>query len=387
MTDPNESAPVSTVGSPGEFEALLWRTGELLRTGEFATADATIHKALDLRPRDAKARSLLGLVHFKSGRQQEARDTYLALASEFPGDASIQLNLGLVELKLGALDAAVAALEQSVRLDTTNERARQYLELARRVRAQAHGTVADLERPEATPGLAGGLGIRTPVPGTGILGGGRAALEPRFEPPQPVTAFAASRLVLPPASAGAFSLAPGGALAIQVHGEIYTRTDGLVSSVSGVTFEPARRRQRGLTVEHSFGDGPSAMFLARGDGQLIAVPRGGHFHALSLDQDVLYVREDLLYAFEPALNWENGRAPGGEPTLVQFRGTGAVALQVPRDPFCVKLDGAATLYADAGALVGWIGRVVPRALPAEPGARRFLECSGEGVLVFEAPPG
>jgi uncharacterized protein (AIM24 family) len=170
---------------------------------------------------------------------------------------------------------------------------------------------------------------------------------------------------------------------MRVRGELYTRTDGLVSSAGNLAFEPAHRRQRGLQTEKAFGAGEAAMFVARGEGEMIAVPRGARFFALSLVEDILYVREDTIYAFEAELNWENGRAPGGEPELVQFRGSGSLALRTQREPFCVKLDPEATLYAEASSLIGWIGRVVPRALPAEPGAPRFLECTGEGVLIYD----
>ena len=74
----------------------------------------------------------------------------------------------------------------------------------------------------------------------------------------------------------------------------------------------------------------------------------------------------------------------GEPPLVQLRGSGAVVLRTRREPFCVKVEPDEIQYADATALVGWIGRVVPRALPeTEPGAPRILECVGEGVLIYE----
>ncbi|HJZ88337.1 MAG TPA: tetratricopeptide repeat protein, partial [Polyangia bacterium] len=122
---------------PIDFESLLWRTGELLRAGDADRAAVTIQEALQLKPRDSKARSLLGLVYFKIGKQSEARALYRELAAEFPDDAGIHLNLGLVELKVGAWEAAIEALEAALRLDPQNERAKQYLDLARRVRAQA----------------------------------------------------------------------------------------------------------------------------------------------------------------------------------------------------------------------------------------------------------
>ena len=377
--------PTSSGGNGNDFESLLWRTGELLRTGDADSAAQAINQALQLRPRDSKARSLLGLVYFKIGKQTQARDIYVELAGEFPDDAGIHLNLGLVQLKLGAVEASIAALEKALALDARNERARQYLELAKRVRSGG-GKLDDLESHKGGAGLA--PQAPTPIPRTQPLSPLQAAVASAphplpLSPAQPVTAFAAQRLLRHDQTNSTFALAPGGALAIRVHGEIYTRTDGLVSSMGQLVFEPAKRRQRGVITDDPFGKGEAQMFLARGEGQLIAIPRGARFHALALDADILYVREDAIYAFDAELNWENGRAPGGEPVLVQFRGTGCVALRTLREPFCVKLEPEQTLFAEATALVGWIGRVVPRALPAEPGAPRFLECTGEGVLIYD----
>lgn len=371
---------------PIDFESLLWRTGELLRAGDADRAAVTIQEALQLKPRDSKARSLLGLVYFKIGKQSEARALYRELAAEFPDDAGIHLNLGLVELKVGAWEAAIEALEAALRLDPQNERAKQYLDLARRVRAQAGAAMHALEGTSATPAGPPAPGER---PHRTTLTGVKAPHAPLppsalpLEQPQSVTAFAAARLFRPEQSERTFALSPEGALAVRVQGELYTRVGGVVSSAGAMTFEPARRRQRGVLTDDQFGDGAGAMFVARGTGNLIAVPRGGRFHALALDEDILYVREDALYAFEGALHWENGRAPGGEPLLVQLRGTGCVVVRTRREPFCVKVVPDEILYADASALVGWIGRVVPRALPAEPGAPRILECAGEGVLIYE----
>jgi len=381
------TTPTTGGAGGGDFESLLWRTGELLRTGDAENAAHTIDQALALRPRDSKARSLLGLVYFKIGKQSQAREIYVELANEFPDDPGIHLNLGLVQLKLGAVDASIQALEKALSLDSRNERARQYLELARRVRAHG-GRIDELE------GHKGGAGLApqapTPVPRTAARSplheaavAARAPDPLPLSPAQPVTAFAAARLLRHDDSASSFALAPGGALAIRVRGELYTRTDGLVSSMGQLAFEPAKRRQRGVVTDHPFGTGEAQMFLAKGEGQLIAIPRGARFHALALDADILYVREDAIYAFDAGLHWENGRAPGGEPVLVQFRGTGCVALRTLREPFCVKLEPEQTLFAEATSLVGWIGRVVPRALPAEPGTPRFLECTGEGVLIYD----
>jgi uncharacterized protein (AIM24 family) len=132
------------------------------------------------------------------------------------------------------------------------------------------------------------------------------------------------------------------------------------------------------------------MFTAVGKGLMVVAPRGAHFLALSLLDDIVYVRESALFAFEESLQWENGRIPGGGPDslpLVQFRGTGKLVVRADRPAFTLKLEPDDMLYVERAVLLGWIGRVVPRVLRAEGGAPTpYVECTGEGALMLEEPP-
>ena len=133
------------------------------------------------------------------------------------------------------------------------------------------------------------------------------------------------------------------------------------------------------------------MFLVGGQGHLIAMPLGGRFTAVHLDDDILYLREDLVFAFEAAIHWENGHIPGSKSRIqmVQFRGSGSVAFRSQRPLIAVKLAPPGVLHVDASAIAGWIGRVVPRAVaPAGGGdlSELFIECTGEGVILVDEDP-
>jgi hypothetical protein len=72
--------------------------------------------------------------------------------------------------------------------------------------------------------------------------------------------------------------------------------------------------------------------------------------------------------------------------VVQFRGSGRVAMRTQRATFTLKVEEGSPLYIDATTLVGWIGRVVPRVLQGENGQpTAYIEASGEGVLILEEP--
>ncbi len=425
----------------------LQRAGELLRGDKLDEAEREIECALRIRSEDLRARNLRGLFLFRGGRYDEALAVYLELCGAYPNDAALRLNLGLVELRLGRHAEAAENLKRVVASEPDNVRAQGYLglalmragelapardafqragqeELARQVeeriahlgeeavaarldlrRAANEGEkILDGEQPfgaveleppvdEAKRGGAWQLrvpGERPPLPGPeGPPASGR--FEPLvLSPPLPVAAFATARLLRAGAMGEPFALAEGGMLVVRVDGKLPTRTFGAIASSGQLTFEPLMRRVRGAPTEEPFGDGADAMFFAHGHGLVVVAPRGAHFTALALADDIVYVRETALYAFEENLHWENGRVPGGGPDsmrVVQFRGTGRLVLRAVRAAFSLKIEPEQPMFVEATALLGWIGRVVPRVLHGQDGEPTpYVECAGEGALILEEPP-
>jgi hypothetical protein len=425
----------------------LARAGELLRADRLDDAEHEIDEALRMRPHDLRARNLRGLYLFRAGRYDEALSVYHELCAAHPSDTALRLNLGLVELRVGRNADAAENLRRVIAAEPDNQRAQGYLglalmrggelaaardafhragqeELARQVeermahvgeeavaarmdlrRAANEGervleneqpfAAVELETPmdEARRSGAWQLrvpGERPPLPGPeGPPPGGR--FEPLLlTPPLPVAAFATARLLRAGAMGEPFALAEGGMLVVRVDGKLPTRTFGAIASSGQLSFEPMARRVRGQPVEEPFGDGADAMFMATGSGLIVVAPRGAKFTALSLADDILYVREAGLYAFEETLHWENGRVPGGGPDamrVVQFRGTGRVVMRAARAAFSLKIEPDQPMFVESTALLGWIGRVVPRVLHGQDGEPTpYIECSGEGVLILEEPP-
>lgn len=215
-------------------------------------------------------------------------------------------------------------------------------------------------------------------------------------PPIPLSQLATEQLVRPDDGDSPFEVTATGALVIRVVERILTRLDGVHITGGALEFEPAMRRSRGRDTDESFNyGGGSQMHGVSGEGYLIAVPNDRKFTAVTLDDDILYLREDLVFAFETSLRWENGNVPGlrGKLPVVQFRGDGAVALRSSQPLVRVKLPAQGVVCVDARRLAGWIGRVIPRAVvpPAHgPMGEICVECTGEGVVLIDpgsvAPP-
>jgi Tetratricopeptide repeat len=213
------------------------------------------------------------------------------------------------------------------------------------------------------------------------------------QPPMPLSELATHALVRPDDGDHPFEVSGTGALLVRVTDRAFCRLSSVYATGGHLDFEPAHRRSRGASTEERFDHGGDPLSVVTGAGYLVAFPDRGRFTAVYLDDDILYLREEKVFAFSDTLRWENGNIPGlrGKLPVVQFRGDGAVAFRTARTVTPIKLPAAGTMFVDASALVGWIGRVVPRAVMAAAGgpiSSVCIECTGEGVVLVEAaePP-
>lgn len=206
--------------------------------------------------------------------------------------------------------------------------------------------------------------------------------------PLPLTGLATARLIRPEDGDAPFEIGAGGVLIVRVNERVLSRTEEVMVSCGDLAFEPATRRVRGAATGELFGEGDKSLFIVTGKGYLVAAAGGQVFTAVSLDEDILYLRETLVFAFEDQLRWENGNVPGsnGQMHVVQFRGTGCVVVRTRRPLLSLKLGADRVVYIEASVLSGWIGRVVPRLVTPAAGGQSsapFVECAGEGVVLIE----
>ncbi len=375
-----------------------------LKLGDADPAIDALEMSRGLDPSQGRAANYLGLAYARAGRFVSAYEAFLVagqheLASEVEGNltpadrAEIMARVGggeaapaIVEAPASIPDAAEAGVlsgEFIIESDSADESAtnsQQFVVAAATPAAPApvatHGeTAISRAVAHAVPSSAGTIS-------RAALGG---------QGPISLTEFATARLVRPDDGSAPFEISSSGVMVVRIDGKVFSRTEGVDVSSGKLTYEAAMRRTRGSPSDEPFDTGGRPMFEIAGHGYLIASPQGETFTAVQLDDDVLYLREELVFAFQHDIRWEAGAVPGsrGQLRMVQFRGAGALAIRTKRPLIAIKLVPPTSVLVDAGALAGWIGRIVPRAckpqLPANAShlADLFLECSGEGVLLIE----
>jgi uncharacterized protein (AIM24 family) len=410
-------------------------------------------RALSNAPRNVQALNLLALVRYKLGRLEEAHSTYREIAGASPQDAHARRNLGLIALKLGHVEEALPELEMAVRLAPADERAWSYLGYAyakkgdvveaaaafRRAGQDAlaleleHAATvrrpptpslrysvvpaADLDHIPRAPTRAGGTPAQgSPAPRRHQTAVGAHALAPPLPPPLeeamalnatldtgstaaaelaraieatpvPLLAFVLSRLGQAPAPA-----IPSGALRLAISDEAHVRADGVLAGAGTLAWHPAFRRSQGRHTTERLGTEGARFFRLTGNGDVWIAGTPARWMPVSLTEDVLYVREDRVLAFDGTLSWETGTVPGAELRMLQFRGRGIVALSLGEAPVAIKVtEDRPTLLAGA-RLVGWVGRLVPHGAPVAAGtdgepAPFQVVCQGEGVVLLDTPKG
>ncbi|MCC6216913.1 MAG: tetratricopeptide repeat protein [Polyangiaceae bacterium] len=421
------------------------------RLGLYPRAITIYEEIIRARPAEITPRVNLALSYLKTGQTTQSRDALLEVLERVPGHQRAWGYLGLVYERLGEPAKALAAFERAGQPQMAR---RMQLLLDQRVPAEpaepapeaaevrraaaeaaAELTASDDAQPfsraaaasEGAPSRAGrwltrepgGDGL-APPPSRGAAGGGRLGpvippLPESMPPPQPAPAPAqppGARSVQPPASGSGRPAHPA-PLQLPTFGAARALGDGLVAlavvEVCGLRQAALRalvpagpafvatqllRRARGRETAEPLGGAHAPFVQLEGLGHVLLGARPGcDPTVVELTDDFLYVRESALLAFDGRLRHEHGRVPDGEGdhvAVVQLSGRGAVVVEHERPVRSLRTTAERPLLARGADVLGWMGRLVPRAASPEEaplGTRGFLAFSGDGaLLVLGSPP-
>lgn len=190
-----------------------------------------------------------------------------------------------------------------------------------------------------------------------------------------------------PLSSLAESAPSSGTATEQPAEEFAARFDALRAYTGAFQSSILERRGRTSSSSETLGGIATPLSKVRGEGDLIFGPRPGRqLNVCTLRDDVFFIREDTLLVFDLAISYENGRLPrtDEEPlAMVQLRGSGPVAFDVVERLRSLDVTGSHPATVRAQSVVGWMGRILPRAVPiaeAPAGQRGLLGFSGDGTV-------
>ena len=426
MSPPDDGAPPAAA-DPRLAEPLAI-AGGLVAAQRYGDAEQEVLRALARVPGDLRALNLLALVRFKLGRLDDARAAYREIAVSAPHDAAVRRNLGLLALKAERFEEAIVELELAARLAPEDKRSWSYLGFAYTrlgdaasaavaFRRGGQDAVADeleaaappttVEEPAvertATPAPAAPAGspssasaaetARAPVTSSSsssaaapapisVISSWNDAVARRSAETRavPMVSFVLSSLGLNPGTGIAAVVKGGAPVRLSARDGAHVRADAVLAGVGSTPGERAVRRVRGRPSGEWLGSPMRPFFLLTG-GDVWVAGTSNRWAALTLDEDILYVREDRVLAFDGSVSWEAGRIPGDGLHMLQFRGRGQVVLQLTGMPAAIRISEDTPARVSRSALLGWVGRVVAHR-PRRDGPLQ-ISCEGDGVMLLE----
>jgi len=392
----------------------------------------TLHRD---NPRDNSLMVNLALCYLKTGQGQSAREVLEALLQAVPDHRRAWGYLGLAHRMLGDLEKAEHAFERAghsqmakrVALQREQSMAPPPEAEAQRVENAAIRATAAVAFQELDSGELS-FALAEPAKRTESSGTWRAielgtAIRAPSAPPPPMpmpaapTTTAHTALTQMPQAPTPSQRPPAPARAPRTTAELVTTSRivpsdvrirlhasglavinapdgfaarlGALRAYSGALESSVLERVTRTPSPEPFGGIGNPLLRMKVPGPVLLGPRSAHrlVPVTVEDGTTFFLREDLVLAFDLALAFENGRLTFGETDMVpvaQFRGDGAVILELI-DPI-VSLEATASrpVVARREALVGWVGRLAPRAIPiseAPSGQRGLLSFSGEGTVL------
>ena len=349
----------------------------MLKTGQPETALAHIEAAVDLRPGHDRAWGYLGLIKWRLGRFDEAREAFLR-----GGQASMAQRMDRVSESSVGTVAAPEMMEAGDDLDLGAMR-----RAAEDALSRIEASDLSLSLEAASLGDGGGRWDAR-EPGAERLPRRARPLRPQLiAAPPPLSDVLDSWAVSLPDDR-AFAVTESGALLIQSADDVYARARGLTALQGDGNGLPVHCRARGRDREELLGDDEPILQWRGPMAAVVAPPERQAFLALSLVDDTLYVRESLVHAFDRRLGFESGRLPlsGAPVRLLQLYGSGVVVLCLERRPAALKVADSEPVSVAAGSLVGWTGRLLPstfvrtdQAAPTKNGLGLTLR--GDGIVL------
>lgn len=379
-------------------------------------------------PRDTSLMVNLALCYLKTGQSQSAREVLEALVQIVPDHLRAWGYLGLAHERLGDLEKAEFAFERAG-----------HSQMAKRVAAQREGAPpASMSAPQslananamedaqiakaaavafqeldsgelsfalAEPAMRRtesgtwraielGTAVRTPTSGSvpppppaQITNAKDASQKSHAaRAPRSVSELAASSLVSP--SDVRIRLHASGMIVVNAPLGFAARL-GALRAYSGALETTVLERQTRTPSPEPFGGLGNPLLKMKVQGPVLLGPRSAHrLLPLAVDDgSPFFLREEVVLAFDSALEFENGRLTFGEGDAVpiaQFRGEGTVVLELIDPIVSLEATQARPVSCRREALVGWFGRLLPRAVPLSeaPAGQRGLLCfTGEGTVL------
>ena len=405
--------------SPADMQSMKLLALVRFKLGRLDDAYALCREMLDARPQDAAIRLKAGVLALKTNRLDQAVRDLETVVRATPGNTRAWGYLGFAYERRGNRISAAAAFRKAGQNEWADDlEGDPIIEVidpgdgsegptvsSEAAAALAAATVVGVLSDDGAESsdFDGPVRLRSPSPWPNDVE--RPSTAPPSKPTSPLVGtraiplslFATTRLV--PAYApgdgrdSAFSL--GTNVRIDVSSGILVRASSVFAFTGTGTWAAVQRLERGRESTRPLGTPESPFLRLAGQGQLmlhtpqeeVSVAPRAHPIPLILEDDVFYVREDRVVAFDAALGWEAGQIPRLGLSFLQFHGRGQVTVLAHHEVLAVKVTAKTPTQMSSRHVLGWWGRLVGQGTVNEDSAAAQppldLTCEGDGVVLLD----
>ncbi|MDP6446652.1 MAG: AIM24 family protein [Pirellulaceae bacterium] len=199
---------------------------------------------------------------------------------------------------------------------------------------------------------------------------------------------------------GLFELEGPRMLEVNLNGELWIKTGGMIAYKGGIKFEREGLLEKGLgkmLKKAVTGEG-AKLTKARGEGVMYLADEGKNIQVLSLQNEALYVNGNDLLALEPQIEWDikmmrkMAAIVAGGFFNVRLEGTGMCVITTHFEPLTLAVRPGYPVRTDPNATVAWSGNLEPE-FKTDVSLKTFLgrgsgesiqmEFNGDGFVVVQ----
>lgn len=365
---------------------------ELFESGNYIEAKDIFEALYANDPDNKELQNYLGMVLFKLGLHKEAMDLYKKLLEKVPNFPALHLNLGIIYFKEGLLDLAFEEFQNTLKFSPKNKKANNYLglihiqkgefkealekftitgsktmidEATQKLKEAKQSSKEEMEQ-EKTKGKreAEKVSVKQAVEkvelapesimqkypkgkeeNTAILHVGKIAEDMR-------------RNVFNDGPDALFISRYKNLVRISVKDNVFSRLSMLESFSGDINFKGAYKIISKKKTNLLLGDADDPILNVFGNGSLILCLGDMNILSFTINDEVFYIKENHLLAFESAITYENASknfADGFE--LVKLTGTGAVVIITENEAISQFIDDSHPLAIKLEYIIGWIGNL------------------------------
>ncbi|MBN1571857.1 MAG: tetratricopeptide repeat protein [Deltaproteobacteria bacterium] len=191
-----------------------------------------------------------------------------------------------------------------------------------------------------------------------------------------------------------FAITDNNNLEIIFSGHTFARSGGIVAAEGNLDFETTKKSHKGKQSKDDLGGEGNPIMKIKGNGKVLISPGDRRITIFTIDsEEVFYVNESSILAFQSGISWENGSIKllkDDVLDILQIKGKGDFAVLSRTNPVVKEIVEGSPFKVKIGTFIGWQGKIIPKVVNISQKKDEskavdipFIEFAGKGKVIIE----